>query len=170
MYIRCRFQNEPIRVPFSKSTVVKTCRQKFFAVFKMCQQREKAIAVCKCWPITTKLEILCSALDTCNCSGHSSINQEPKLTSISNLFYLQAAPVYNRTQKEVRYTINKDNTPFILGGYLTLNCAGVCAPRNYFFTLGENYTQKRKKASENNEITLFTASLRANTTGLPKSN
>ena len=28
MFSRCRFQNVPIRVPFSKSTVFKICRQK----------------------------------------------------------------------------------------------------------------------------------------------
>ena len=58
VFTRCSFQNEPIRVPFSKSTVFKICRQKnvpfscgglsveFFTVFKMCWHRVNAVFVC----------------------------------------------------------------------------------------------------------------------------
>ena len=58
VFTRCRFQNVPIRVPFSKSAVFKICRQKmcrfrvnrrpsveFFTVLKMCRHRVNAVIV-----------------------------------------------------------------------------------------------------------------------------
>ena len=56
VFTRSRFQNVPVRVQFSKSTVFKMCRQKmcrfvstgglsatFFTVFKMCRHRVNAV-------------------------------------------------------------------------------------------------------------------------------